>query len=259
MGFGFMDNSIMIIAGNFIDCSVGVLLGLSTLSAAAIGQIVANGASVVFGGYVEALARRLGLPSAGLNSAQRSLPEIRRIGMFGNLCGVVVGAALGLIHLLWIDTARSTNLKLEAMSEEHEFAFTVEASNTQRHDATVFTIRGPDADGLLASLTAALATAGCAVRELHAKSTEDGTILDQIVVQTGGGGGTDGHHEPIPNEQLDQVARQLLAASRDPLMAHSLKTQNEELKQQNALLAQRVEKLERKLEDQQLTIVPTRT
>jgi len=43
VGFGFMDQTIMIQAGNAIDCTLGVTLGLSTLSAAAFGQIVSNG------------------------------------------------------------------------------------------------------------------------------------------------------------------------------------------------------------------------
>ena len=34
VGFGLMDNTIMIHAGNLIDCTLGVTFGLSTLSAA---------------------------------------------------------------------------------------------------------------------------------------------------------------------------------------------------------------------------------
>jgi len=34
VGFGFMDNTVMIQAGNAIDCTLGVSFGLSTLTAA---------------------------------------------------------------------------------------------------------------------------------------------------------------------------------------------------------------------------------
>jgi len=236
----------MLYAGNAIDCTIGVTLGISTLAAAAIGQIVANGMSVLFGGYVEGLARKLGLPSAGFNSAQRTLPKVRTVGICGNFIGVVVGAALGLVNLFFIDTNRAQDLKLEAMTEENEFAFTVEASNSKRTDATVFTVRGPDVDGLLASMSSALTTSGCTVHELDANSYEDGTIEDIFVVRR--------QKKKLEDEELDDVARKLLAASRDPLMAHTLKTENEELVEENRNLKQRVEKLAAKLEDRQISV-----
>ena len=246
IGFGFMDNTIMLHAGNFIDCSIGVTFGISTLAAAAIGQIVANGMSVVFGGYVEALAYRVGLPQAGLSSKQKALSKVRTVGICGHFLGVVVGATLGLVNLFWIDTGRAADLKLDAMTEEKQFAFTVEASNSMRPDATVFTVRGPDADGLLASMSSALTVGGLTVHELRANSSDDDTIEDVFVVRR--------HKQKLEDDELDGIARLLLAASRDPLMAHSLKTQNEELLKENQAMKQRVEKLAAKLEDRQISI-----
>jgi hypothetical protein len=40
IGFGLMDNLVMIQAGDLIDSTIGVTLGLSTLTAAAFGQVV---------------------------------------------------------------------------------------------------------------------------------------------------------------------------------------------------------------------------
>ena len=42
VGFGLMDNTIMIHAGNLIDCTLGVTFGLSTLSAAVRSSSVLN-------------------------------------------------------------------------------------------------------------------------------------------------------------------------------------------------------------------------
>jgi hypothetical protein len=42
VGFGMMDNSILILAGEAIDINLGVTLGISTMCAAAIGNIGAN-------------------------------------------------------------------------------------------------------------------------------------------------------------------------------------------------------------------------
>lgn len=241
----------MIQAGNAIDCSIGVMLGLSTLAAAAIGQIVSSGVSVAFGGYVETLARKAGLPSAGFTSAQRQLKSVRRVALYGNLFGVVLGATLGLVNLAFIDTQRSTNLKMEALTEEQEFAFEVEASNDKRKDATVLTVKGPDVDGLLASMTAALTEFGCKLVELHAspRPLSDGSIEDVFVVRTRGV-----KKGQIDDGDLEKLARKLLAASRDPLSAHTLKTQVKKLQAKNGGLRERVEKLVRKLEEQQITI-----
>ena len=60
IGFGFMDQTVMIQAGNAIDCSIGVMFSLSTLSAAAFGQIVANVIGILFGGTLESLANVAG-------------------------------------------------------------------------------------------------------------------------------------------------------------------------------------------------------
>lgn len=39
IGFGFMDNFVLIIAGDYIDGTIGVTLGISTMCAAALGNI----------------------------------------------------------------------------------------------------------------------------------------------------------------------------------------------------------------------------
>jgi len=90
VGFGFMDNTVMIQAGNAIDCTLGVSFGLSTLTAAAFGQVCSDSAGVLFGGTLEAMLRRAGLrPTAGLSLDQRKLPLVKRVALLGSLVGVV--------------------------------------------------------------------------------------------------------------------------------------------------------------------------
>ncbi|KAJ1472793.1 hypothetical protein T484DRAFT_1838987 [Baffinella frigidus] len=55
IGFGFMDNMVMIFMGDLIDSTLGVTFGLSTLTAAGFGQIFSDVSGVCFGGTVEAL------------------------------------------------------------------------------------------------------------------------------------------------------------------------------------------------------------
>ena len=64
VGFGIMDNAIMILAGDMIDTSLGVAFGISTMCAAAIGNIVSDVAGVMLGTVVEDFcARYLDLPT----------------------------------------------------------------------------------------------------------------------------------------------------------------------------------------------------
>lgn len=253
-GFGFMDNTIMILAGNYLDLTIGVTFGLSTLAAAAMGQLVANATSVVFGDYVEAFIRSMGLPSSGLSSPQRRLLKVRRVGVMGSLIGVVCGAALGLVSLLFVDTKQSTRLKLEALSMEQEFEFEIDVSNKQRRDATTVTVTGPDVDGVLASLTAAITSNGYSLVELHAASRAhaDGThIVEDVFVIRPRGQSVKGQ---IDDRDLDEVGQILFAACRDPLSAHSLKTQVHDLKSENETLKDRVQFLENTITAKQVKI-----
>ncbi len=53
VGFGLTDNFAMIQAGQYIDSTLGVTLGLATMIAAAAGQVVSDESVVVFGGSLQ--------------------------------------------------------------------------------------------------------------------------------------------------------------------------------------------------------------
>ena len=53
IGFGFMDQFVLIQAGGYIDSTFGITFGLATLSAAAAGQVVSDVSGVIFGGTLE--------------------------------------------------------------------------------------------------------------------------------------------------------------------------------------------------------------
>lgn len=212
----------MIQAGNAIDCTIGVVFGLSTLSAAAIGQICSDASGVVFGGTVERLAKAAGLPSANLTAAQTKLPIVARTAWAGSLLGIILGCTIGLVNLFFIDTSRSSTMKLQALNEGQEFEFTVEVSNTVRSDATALTVEGPDVDGVLASMTTALAKQGCSIVEISAKrvlakgTSGRNAIKDTFFVVDSTTG------EPFEDDQLEMVARSLLESTRTPLRSLEL-------------------------------------
>jgi tRNA-specific adenosine deaminase 1 len=70
IGFGFVDNAIMILAGDYIDLTLGVSLGISSMAAAGIGNTISDIAGLGLGNVVEDLCARLGLPTPVLTPEQ---------------------------------------------------------------------------------------------------------------------------------------------------------------------------------------------
>lgn len=254
IGFGFTDQTVMLQAGNAIDCTLGVTFGLSTLTAAAFGQVVSDASGVIFGGTVERLAKMAGLPSANLTAAQRALPIVGQARWLGGLVGIVAGCILGLVNLLFIDTGKSSTLKLQAFNEEQEFEFEIEASNAVRENATELKVRGPDVNGLLASMTAALAVSGASIVEIHAKrrdetNSAEETIEDVFYVvnqETG---------SAFDDDDLEELAQSLLDSTKTPMNIANINAAMHDLKGKNLYLQQRVNKLETIIQEKQITLV----
>eukprot|EP00971_Amphidinium_carterae_P085614 1694309-Amphidinium_carterae.1 len=61
VGFGFLDNFIMIIAGEYIDSTLCVSFSFSTMAAAAIGNTLSDLCGIFSGGAVESLAAYFGV------------------------------------------------------------------------------------------------------------------------------------------------------------------------------------------------------
>lgn len=105
VAFGFMDNTIMIYAGDYIDNSIGFTFGLATLVAAGFGQILSDSSGVLLGNTVETMAgSRLRPPN--VTNAQRMSAQFRMYTTAGALIGVITGCILGLVNLLFIDLER---------------------------------------------------------------------------------------------------------------------------------------------------------
>ncbi|KAM6412844.1 transmembrane protein 65 isoform 2-T2 [Pluvialis apricaria] len=101
VGFGFLDNAIMIAAGTQIELSIGVVLGISTMAAAALGNLVSDLAGLGLAGYVEALASRLGLSIPDLTPKQADMWQTRVSAHLGKAIGVTIGCILGMFPLLF--------------------------------------------------------------------------------------------------------------------------------------------------------------
>ncbi|XP_028609692.1 transmembrane protein 65 isoform X2 [Grammomys surdaster] len=101
VGFGFLDNAIMIVAGTQIELSIGIILGISTMAAAALGNLVSDLAGLGLAGYVEALASRLGLSIPDLTPKQVDMWQTRVSTHLGKAVGVTIGCILGMFPLIF--------------------------------------------------------------------------------------------------------------------------------------------------------------
>lgn len=102
IGFGFLDNAIMILAGEYIDLKIGVAFGISTMAAAALGNTISDIAGIGLAGYVEMLFYKLGLPVPALTPEQAEQTSTMFSSNAGKAFGILLGCIIGMFPLLLI-------------------------------------------------------------------------------------------------------------------------------------------------------------
>ncbi|CAD7970509.1 unnamed protein product [Amoebophrya sp. A120] len=113
IGFGFLDNFLMILMGDAIDASLCVKFGFSTMAAAALGNTFSDVCGVFSGGVIEDYAQKRGIEMPALDSEQLKLTSVKTYQYGGQACGIVVGCILGMCPLLWMDPDATEKLKKE--------------------------------------------------------------------------------------------------------------------------------------------------
>eukprot|EP00397_Hematodinium_sp_SG-2012_P027181 GEMP01028541.1.p1 GENE.GEMP01028541.1~~GEMP01028541.1.p1 ORF type:complete len:445 (+),score=59.06 GEMP01028541.1:52-1386(+) len=111
VGFGFMDNLVMIQVGELIDSSIGVTFGFATMTSAALGQVCSDVSGVCFGGVVDAFFAKIGIPPYYLTPDQLSSQHVRVVRTTAMGIGVMCGCLLGMTSLLFIDLDKADRLK----------------------------------------------------------------------------------------------------------------------------------------------------
>ena len=99
IGFGFLDNAIMLLAGNEIDNAFSAF-GISALACAALGNTVSDVAGIKAGGVIERVASKMGLPDPGLTMQQLKSETVKSISTWSSAVGIVIGCLLGMFPLL---------------------------------------------------------------------------------------------------------------------------------------------------------------
>lgn len=101
IGFGFLDNLIMILAGDYIDTTIGITLGISTMAAAGMGNTLSDIAGIGSAFYVERFASKIGVRGPSLTPAQIAMSRSRWCINLGRALGVTIGCILGMFPLLF--------------------------------------------------------------------------------------------------------------------------------------------------------------
>ncbi|KAA0166785.1 hypothetical protein FNF31_01160 [Cafeteria roenbergensis] len=97
VAFGFTDNFIMLVAGTEIDAFFGVKMGLSTMAAAGLGNLVSDVMGTGFEGFIE---RNFAIKQPRLTRAQRRSDSYKYSQNFGKILGIAIGCLLGMVPLL---------------------------------------------------------------------------------------------------------------------------------------------------------------
>uniref|UniRef100_A0A3P9KX20 Transmembrane protein 65 n=1 Tax=Oryzias latipes TaxID=8090 RepID=A0A3P9KX20_ORYLA len=96
VGFGFLDNAIMIAALQHQS------VYLCVCAAAALGNLVSDLAGLGLAGYVEALASKLGMQVPDLTPKQVDMWQTRLSSHMGKAIGVSIGCILGMFPLFFL-------------------------------------------------------------------------------------------------------------------------------------------------------------
>jgi hypothetical protein len=98
--FGFIDNIIMILAGNYIDSTIAQALGIGTMAAAGIGNATSDAVGVMGQDRVDAILNKFGLGEAEDERGKKLTKMEQVVGMAGGVFGIVVGCIVGMFPLL---------------------------------------------------------------------------------------------------------------------------------------------------------------
>uniref|UniRef100_A0A2H1WTD4 SFRICE_003882 n=1 Tax=Spodoptera frugiperda TaxID=7108 RepID=A0A2H1WTD4_SPOFR len=115
IGFGFLDNFIMIIAGDSIETGMSAYITLSTMAAAALGNTLSDVIGIGSAYYVERVASLVGLGAPKLSPVQLDMTISRRFSNLGRVVGITVGCILGMTPLLFMDEDSKSEQKKEEL------------------------------------------------------------------------------------------------------------------------------------------------
>lgn len=107
VGFGFLDNAAMILAGDAIDNTLGFYLNSSVLASAAMGNVCSGLLGMQVHGLIEKGVHRVFPFAPVLTIEMMRHPRVFFAGHIGGTVGILIGLLLGMLPLLFLDTSSS--------------------------------------------------------------------------------------------------------------------------------------------------------
>uniref|UniRef100_A0A914YWN1 Transmembrane protein 65 n=1 Tax=Panagrolaimus superbus TaxID=310955 RepID=A0A914YWN1_9BILA len=101
IGFGFFDNVVMIIAGEYIDQRIGTIFVISTMASAALGNAISDLTGIGLSQYVEKAALFFGVKHPELSPKQFMSKKSRFIIHSSRGIGLTIGCLVGMFPLLF--------------------------------------------------------------------------------------------------------------------------------------------------------------
>ncbi|KAF4718481.1 Transmembrane protein 65 [Perkinsus olseni] len=108
----------MLIFGEQIDNSLCVVMGFSTLAAAALGNAFSDLAGVFAGSHIEHQAELRGIKVPQVSLKTQSSPRFKMAKSFGQAAGLFFGCLLGMAPLLWLDPLKAERTRLQNKRRE---------------------------------------------------------------------------------------------------------------------------------------------
>ncbi|XP_043673756.1 uncharacterized protein LOC122631758 isoform X2 [Vespula pensylvanica] len=99
IAFGFLDNAIMIVAGDYIEIFLSNKFPISTMAAAALGNTVSDIIGIGSTNWVESLVEKVGIKRPYLSNAQSKLRRTRMAVNLGRVVGITIGCLVGMITI----------------------------------------------------------------------------------------------------------------------------------------------------------------
>lgn len=103
VGFGFLDNATMILAGDFIDGTIGFYLHCSVLASAAMGNVVSGICGMQVHGLIDKAVQKLSINTPVLSEEQMKEKSVFFAGHIGGTIGILIGLVCGMVPLLFLD------------------------------------------------------------------------------------------------------------------------------------------------------------
>lgn len=102
VGFGFLDNATMILAGDAIDSTLGFYLNCSVLASAAMGNVCSGILGMQVHGLIDKAVQKLNFNTPVLTEEMMRDRRVFFAGHIGGTVGIMIGLLLGMLPLLFL-------------------------------------------------------------------------------------------------------------------------------------------------------------